>query len=41
MVLTKAKQKLVTAKNDAGLPFKINKTDVVKLVKEAWEVSFA
>jgi hypothetical protein len=41
MALTKAKQKLVTAKNDAGLPFEINKTDVVKLVKEAWEVSFA
>ena len=41
MALTKAKQKLVTAKNDNGLPFEINKTDVVKLVKEAWSVSFA
>jgi hypothetical protein len=41
MALSKAKQKLVTAKNDNGLPFEINKTDVVKLVKEAWSVSFA
>ena len=40
MALSKAKQKLVTAKNDNGLPFEINKTDVVKLVKEAWSVSF-
>jgi hypothetical protein len=41
MALTKAKQSLVTEKNDAGLPFEINKTDVVKLVKEAWNASFA
>jgi hypothetical protein len=40
MALSKAKQKLVTAKNDNGLPFEINKTDVVKLVKEAWSDSF-
>jgi hypothetical protein len=41
MALTKAKQSLVSEKNDAGLPFEINKTDVVKLVKEAWNASFA
>jgi hypothetical protein len=41
MALTKAKQSLVTAKNDSGLPFEINKTDVVKLVKEAWNASFS
>jgi hypothetical protein len=28
-------------KNESGLPFEINKTYVVKLVKEAWKVSFA
>jgi hypothetical protein len=27
-------------KNESGLPFEINKTDVVKLVKNAWKVSF-
>ena len=41
MALTKYKQALVTAKNDANLPYEINKTDVVKLVKDAWQVSFA
>jgi len=30
MALSKAKQELVTKKNDAGLPFEINKTDIVK-----------
>jgi hypothetical protein len=40
MALTKYKQALVTAKNDANLPYEINKTDVVKLVKDAWQVSF-
>jgi hypothetical protein len=28
-------------KNEQGLPYEINKSDVVKLVKEAWHVSFA
>ena len=28
-------------KNESGSPFEINKTDVVKLVKNAWKVSFA
>jgi hypothetical protein len=28
-------------KNESGSPFEINKTYVVKLVKEAWKVSFA
>ena len=41
MALSKAKQALVTKKNDHGLEFAINKKDVVKLVKEAWAVSFA
>jgi hypothetical protein len=41
IALTKAKQALVTEKNDNNLPYEINKTDVVKLVKEAWAVSFA
>jgi hypothetical protein len=41
MSLTRAKQELVTRKNDAGLPFTIEKTDVVGLVREAWKTSFA
>jgi hypothetical protein len=41
MALTRAKQELVTKKNDAGLEFAIEKTDVVGLVREAWELSFA
>ncbi len=41
MVLTKAKRALVKPKYDLGLPFEINKTDVVKLVKECWIISFA
>jgi hypothetical protein len=35
MSLTKNKQALVTAKNDANLPYEINRTDVVKLVKDS------
>jgi hypothetical protein len=41
IALTKVKQSVITAKNEAGLPFEINKSDVVKPVKEAWRVSFA
>jgi hypothetical protein len=41
MALTKCKQALATAKNDANLPYEINWTDVVKLVKDAWKDSFA
>jgi len=41
MALTRAKQELVTKKNDAGLPFAIDKTDVVGLVRAAWNRSFA
>jgi len=41
MALTRAKQELVTKKNDAGLPFAIDKTDIVGLVRQAWEKSFA
>ncbi len=41
MALTKYKQALVTAKNDANLPYEINKTDVVNLVKDSWKDSFA
>jgi hypothetical protein len=41
MALTKCKQALVTAKNDANLPYEINKTDVVKLIKDSWKDSFA
>jgi hypothetical protein len=37
----KLKQELVTKKNDHNLPFEINKTDVIKLVKDAWAASFA
>jgi len=40
MSLTRAKQELVT-KNDACLPFTIEKTDMVGLVREAWRTSFA
>ena len=41
MALTRAKQELVTKKNDAGLEFSINKTDIVGLVQIAWKRSFA
>jgi hypothetical protein len=41
MALTKCKQALVTAKNDAKLPYEINRADIVKLVKDAWKISFA
>jgi len=41
MALTKAKQELVTKKNDAGLEFAINRTDIVGLVQQAWNASFA
>jgi hypothetical protein len=41
MALTTAKQELVTKKNDAGLEFAINKTDIVGLVQKAWKASFA
>lgn len=41
MALTKAKNDLVTKKNDAGLEFAINKTDIVGLVRQAWKLSFA
>jgi len=41
MALTKAKQELVTKKNDSGLEFAINKTDIVGLVSTAWAASFA
>ena len=41
MALTKEKKALVTKKNEHGLPYEINKTDVVTLVKDAWKVSFA
>jgi hypothetical protein len=32
MALAKAKQALVTKKNDSGLPFEISKIDIVKLL---------
>jgi hypothetical protein len=41
ITLLKAKQALVAKKNDYGLKFTIDKRDAVKLVKEAWAVSFA
>ena len=41
MALARAKQALVMKINDSGLPFEINKTDIVKLVKDSWKVSFA
>jgi len=41
MALTKAKQELVTKKNESGLDYTINKTDVVGLVRQAWKSSFA
>ena len=41
MALAREKQALVTKKSEHALPFEINKTDVVKLVKDAWNVSFA
>jgi hypothetical protein len=41
MALTRAKQELVTQKNDAGLNFTIEKTDVVGLVHKTWKASFA
>jgi len=41
MALARAKQALVMKINDSGLPFEINKTDIVKLVKDSWKTSFA
>jgi hypothetical protein len=41
MALAKAKQALVTKISDSGLPFEISKTDIVKLVKDSWKVTFA
>jgi hypothetical protein len=41
MALARAKQELVTQKNDAGLNLTIEKTDVVGLVRKAWKASFA
>jgi hypothetical protein len=41
MALTRAKHELLTMKNDESLEFVIGKTDVVGLVHEAWELSFA
>jgi hypothetical protein len=41
MALTKAKQELVTKKNESGLDYTINKMDVVGLVRQAWKSSFA
>jgi hypothetical protein len=41
MALSKAKLELVTQKNNHGLLCEINKTDVMKLAKQAWAVSFA
>jgi hypothetical protein len=41
MAFARAKQVLVTNKNDAGLEFAINKTDIVGLVSQAWKFSFA
>jgi hypothetical protein len=35
----KGKQALVT-KKDHGLPYEINKTNVLKLIKDAWTNSF-
>jgi hypothetical protein len=35
MALMKAKQELVTKKNESGLDYTINKTDVVGLVRQA------
>jgi hypothetical protein len=41
LVLAKARQALVTKKNDSSLPFEIKKIDIVKLVKDSWKLSFA
>eukprot|EP00590_Aulacoseira_subarctica_P006816 CAMPEP_0172416928 /NCGR_PEP_ID=MMETSP1064-20121228/3436_1 /TAXON_ID=202472 /ORGANISM="Aulacoseira subarctica , Strain CCAP 1002/5" /LENGTH=325 /DNA_ID=CAMNT_0013154913 /DNA_START=569 /DNA_END=1542 /DNA_ORIENTATION=+ len=41
MALIDEKMKLVTQKNDAGLPYSILKTDIIPLVRKAWAVSFA
>jgi hypothetical protein len=41
MALSEAKEALVKKKDDNGLPFEINKVDVVKLVKDSWARSFA
>ena len=41
MALAREKQALVTKKSEHALPFEINKTNIVKLVKDAWNVSFA
>jgi hypothetical protein len=41
MPLTRAKQQMVSQKNDSGLEYTINKEDIVGLVQEAWKGSFA
>jgi hypothetical protein len=41
MALTRAKQQLVSQKNDSGLEYTINEEDIVGLVQEAWKGSFA
>jgi hypothetical protein len=41
MALTRAKQELVTKKNESGLEYCIDKTDIVNLVRKAWKSSFA
>jgi hypothetical protein len=41
MKLTKVKKDLTSKKNDAGLAFEVDKRDVVKLVRESWNESFA
>jgi hypothetical protein len=41
MALARCKQALVTKKNDCALPFEINRSDIVKLVKDSWNLSFA
>ncbi len=41
MKLTQVKKDLTSKKNDAGLAFEVDKRDVVKLVRESWNESFA
>jgi hypothetical protein len=41
MALTRAKQELITQKNDSSLEFAINITDKVGLAAKAWKLSFA
>jgi len=40
MALTKAKQELVSKKNESGLEYTINREDIVGLVRKAWKSSF-